>query len=70
MDDLNKINRRQFLARLLGLGVAIALPRLVLARPDVLELPVPLPASAVVPLVLARAEDDLRVAMGLASLYS
>ncbi len=58
MDDLNKINRRQFLARLLGLGVAIALPRLVLARPDVLELPVPLPASAVVPLVLADEEPD------------
>ncbi len=27
MDGLNKINRRQFLARLLGLGAAIALPR-------------------------------------------
>ncbi len=57
MDDLNKINRRQFLARLLGLGVAIALPRLVLARPEVLELPVPLPES-VVPSVLADEEPD------------
>ncbi len=49
MYGLNKITRRQFLARLLGLGAAIALPRLVLARPEVLELPVPLPASVVVP---------------------
>ncbi len=57
MDDLNKINRREFLARLLGLGTAIELPRLVLARPEVLELPVPLPAS-VVPPVLADEEPD------------
>ncbi len=58
MDDLNKINRRQFLARLLGLGAAIALPRLVLARPDGLELPVPLPAPVVVPPLLADEEPD------------
>ncbi len=58
MYGFNKINRRQFLARLLGLGAAIALPRLVLARPEVLELPVPLPAPVVVPPVLADEEPD------------
>ncbi len=57
MDGLNKINRRQFLTRLLGLGAAIALPRLVLARPEVLDLPVPF-APVVVPSVLADEEPD------------
>jgi hypothetical protein len=58
MDSLNKINRRQFFSRLLRLGVAIALPRLVLARHEVLELPVPLPASVLAPPVLADEEPD------------
>ncbi len=58
MDGLNKINRRQFLSRLLSLGAAIALPRLVLARHEVLELPVPLPLSVLAPPVLADEEPD------------
>ena len=58
MDGLNKINRRQFFSRLLRLGAAIALPRLVFARHEVSELPVPLPASVVVPPVLADEEPD------------
>jgi hypothetical protein len=58
MDGLNKINRRQFFSRLLRLGAAIALPRLVFARHEVFELPVPLPASVVVPPVLADEEPD------------
>jgi len=66
MDGLNKINRRQFLSRLLRLGAAIALPRLALARPGVLELPVPLPASVVVPPVLADEEPDEAMAPDIA----
>jgi len=66
MDGLNKINRRQFLSRLLRLGAAIALPRLVLARPEVLELPVPLPASVVVLPVLADEEPDEAMAPDIA----
>jgi hypothetical protein len=58
MDSLNKINRRQFFSRLLRIGAAIALPRLVFARHEVLELPVPLPASVVMPSVLADEEPD------------